>query len=102
MLAALLVFLSALFAYRVWKSNMAGDWIGLGLAGICAAYCHNFALVSVVAVFILFAIGGVLGWICAKLLPLSPGDRTAAWLQVPYLLWTAFAGYLCWGVWRLN
>ena len=52
-LAALLVFLSALFAYRVWKSNMAGDWIGLGLAGICAAYCHNFALVSVVAVYAL-------------------------------------------------
>ena len=52
-LAALLVFLSALFAYRVWKSNMAGDWIGLGFAGICAAYCHNFALVSVVAVYAL-------------------------------------------------
>ena len=29
-------------------------------------------------------------------------DRTAAWLQVPYLLWAAFAGCLCWGVWRLN
>ena len=52
-LAALLVFLSALFAYRVWKSNMAGDWVGLGLAGVCAAYCHNYALVSAVAVYAL-------------------------------------------------
>ena len=30
-------------------------------------------VVSVVAVFILFAIGGVLGWICAKLLPCRQG-----------------------------
>ena len=29
-------------------------------------------------------------------------DRLAAWLQVPYLLWVAFAGYLNWGVWVLN
>lgn len=26
----------------------------------------------------------------------------AAWLQVPYLLWVSFAGYLNWGVWQLN
>ena len=29
-------------------------------------------------------------------------DRTAAWLQLPYLLWVFFAGYLNYGVWRLN
>lgn len=29
-------------------------------------------------------------------------DRPAGWLQVPYLLWVAFAGYLNWGVWMLN
>ena len=29
-------------------------------------------------------------------------DRTAAWLQVPYLLWVSFAAYLNWGVWVLN
>lgn len=29
-------------------------------------------------------------------------DRLAAWLQVPYLLWVAFAGYLNLGVWALN
>lgn len=29
-------------------------------------------------------------------------DRYAAWLQVPYLLWVAFAGYLNLGVWMLN
>ena len=49
-------------------------------------------VVSVVAVFILFAIGGVLGWICAKLLPLSPGDRTAAWLSV-FFMNNVFIGF---------
>ena len=29
-------------------------------------------------------------------------DRTAAWLQVPYLLWVSFAGYLNLGVWLRN
>ena len=29
-------------------------------------------------------------------------DRTAALMQVPYLLWTAFAGYLNLGVWWLD
>ncbi len=29
-------------------------------------------------------------------------DRTAALLQLPYLLWVLFAGYLNFGVWMLN
>ena len=29
-------------------------------------------------------------------------DRLAAWLQIPYLIWTAFAAYLNLGVWILN
>ena len=29
-------------------------------------------------------------------------DKLAAWLQMPYLLWVSFAGYLNWGVWVLN
>ena len=29
-------------------------------------------------------------------------DGTAAWLQVPYLLWVTFAAYLNLGVWLLN
>lgn len=29
-------------------------------------------------------------------------DRLAGWLQIPYLLWLAFAAYLNWGVWVLN
>lgn len=29
-------------------------------------------------------------------------DKTAAWLQLPYLAWLTFAAYLNWGVWMLN
>ena len=29
-------------------------------------------------------------------------DPLAAWLQVPYLIWVTFAGYLNLGVWLLN
>lgn len=32
----------------------------------------------------------------------SRADPLAAWLQIPYLLWVAFAGYLNAGVWFLN
>lgn len=28
--------------------------------------------------------------------------RTAAWLQIPYIVWTSFAAYLNLGVWLLN
>mgnify|MGYP002624580743 CR=1 FL=1 len=29
-------------------------------------------------------------------------DRPAAWMQLPYILWVLFAGYLNYGVWLLN
>ncbi|MDE7261726.1 MAG: tryptophan-rich sensory protein [Oscillospiraceae bacterium] len=29
-------------------------------------------------------------------------DRLAAWLQIPYLIWVAFAAYLNLGIWILN
>ena len=46
----------------------------------------------VAAVFVLFAIAGVLGWVCARLLPLSQGDRTAAWLSV-FFMNNVFVGF---------
>lgn len=29
-------------------------------------------------------------------------NKTAAYLQIPYLLWVCFAGYLNFGIWILN
>lgn len=46
-LAALFVFLNALFAYRCLISDGWKNWAGFAAAGVCAAYTHYFALVSV-------------------------------------------------------
>ena len=44
--ASLGIFLCALFAYRVWLLEKAGDWVGFVASGLCAAYTHYFALVA--------------------------------------------------------
>lgn len=53
--------------------------------------------------------GLALGWLVAlwalilwMILLFRKTDPLSAWLQVPYLLWVAFAGYLNFGVWMLN
>lgn len=40
--------------------------------------------------------------IIAMIVKFSRISRAAAWLQVPYLLWVTFAGYLTLMVWLLN
>lgn len=49
--AALAIFLCALFAYRAYRGNKVGDWIGFTAAGLCAAYQHYFALVAAGAIY---------------------------------------------------
>lgn len=46
----------------------------------------------------------ILMWVVILLMVLAfyRVDRSAAWLQVPYLLWVLFAIYLNFAVWRLN
>ena len=59
--------------------------------------------------FNLQAFGGALIWLIAlwvlilwMILSFRKVDPLAAWLQIPYLLWVTFAGYLNAGVWLLN
>ena len=42
------------------------------------------------------------GLVLAMILSFRALDRTAALLQIPYLLWITFAGYLNVSIWRLN
>ena len=42
------------------------------------------------------------GLIVWMILTFRQVDTLSAWLQVPYLLWVTFAGYLNFGVWVLN
>ena len=55
------------------------------------------------------AFGFALAWlavlwvlIAGMILLFRQADRTAALLQIPYLLWVTFAAYLNFGVWMLN
>ncbi len=43
-------------------------------------------------------------WVLILLMTLSfrKVDKVAGWLQIPYLLWVAFAGYLNFVMWRIN
>ena len=40
--------------------------------------------------------------VIAMILAFMKVSKTAAWLQLPYALWVAFAGYLNFGIWFLN
>ena len=44
----------------------------------------------------------LLGLVFWMILTFRKQDRTAARLQIPYLLWLTFAAYLNFGVWKLN
>lgn len=46
----------------------------------------------------------VILWVLILCMALSfrSSDKLAMWLQIPYLLWVAFAAYLNLGVWLLN
>lgn len=57
------------------------------------ARAYGFALLW------LLLLWGLVLWMT---LTFRKADKAAAWLQIPYLLWLAFAAYLNYGVWRLN
>lgn len=40
--------------------------------------------------------------ILAMIIAFYPHNKLAAYLQIPYLIWVAFAGYLNAGIWLLN
>lgn len=54
---------------------------------------YGFALLWLLLLWVLVAL---------MILQLRKVDKTAAALQIPYLLWLSFAAYLNWGVWLRN
>ena len=67
--------------------NFAWSFIFFGAEAFLAAFLELAVLLIAVV------------WMTAYFAKL---DRPAAWLQLPYLLWLLFAGYLNYGVWLLN
>ena len=57
------------------------------------ARAYGFALVWLLVLWVL---------ILLMTLSFAKVDKTAALLQIPYLLWVSFAAYLNYGVWQLN
>ena len=58
-----------------------------------SAGAYGFALLWLVLLWILVAL---------MILQFRQVDKTAARLQIPYLLWLTFAAYLNYGIWQLN
>ena len=78
-------------ALRVFYAQLAVNFIWPLLFFNASAYGAAFVC--------LVALWGLIVWMTLSFREL---DRPAALLQIPYLLWVAFAGYLNFGVWLLN
>ncbi len=93
-------------AARVWLSS-SSQARTRGLVVFAAQLAVNF-LWSIIF-FNLQAYGFAFLWlillwilIVLMILLFRESDRLAAWLQIPYLLWVTFAGYLTYAAWMLN
>ena len=91
---------------RIWLSPMSGkrSWgLNLYITQLVLNFFwtlifFNAAAYGAAAIWILILWLAVL----AMVWQFFGVDKTAAWLQVPYLAWLTFAAYLNFGVWMLN
>ena len=102
---AILFLLMAIGAARVSRSDSPKRTAALTLFGVQLAANFLWSLVF----FNLQAFGFAFFWlivlwvlILIMTLLFARVDRIAAWLQLPYLLWVIFAGYLNCLTWLLN
>ena len=93
-------------AARVWLTPAGpARTRALGMFGVQLAFNFCWSLIFFNAGaygFALLWLAVLWGLILGMLLVFRKVDRAAALLQVPYLLWVSFAGYLNFGVWALN
>ena len=78
-------------ALRLWGLQLAFNFGWSLLFFLQRAYGFSFLWLTVLWVLIL-----------AMTLDFREVDAPAAWLQLPYILWVLFAGYLNFGVWMLS
>ena len=93
-------------AARIWQTPLSpgrSRSLRLYLLQLAFNFCWSFLFFSLQAFGLSFFWLAVL-WVLIVRMMLSfyEVDRTAAWLQLPYLIWVLFAAYLNLGVWKLN
>lgn len=102
---SILFFLMGIGAARIWIVRGGGwkkafSFFFLQLA-MNVGWSLIFFLLGSFGLALIWLIGLWLAILCMVIL-FWRIDRPAAWLQIPYLLWVAFAGYLNYGIWQLN
>lgn len=93
-------------AARIWLAPASGNrsralgiyFLQLGFNFFWSIIFFHFQAFGLALLWLLVLWGLILGMILA----FWKVDRTAALLQLPYLLWVTFAAYLNFGVWLLN
>lgn len=100
-----LYFLMGISAYRIWVSDSPDRTAALKIYG--AQLAINF--VWPILFFSAQQYFGAFVWllllwvfVAAMILRFYQIDAVAAWLQLPYLFWLTYAGYLNLAVYRLN
>ena len=102
----LLYALMGMSAARVWLSPPSVErrtglrlyLIQLGFNFLWSILFFNFSAYG----FAFFWLVLLWALIVRMILSFREVDAPSAWLQIPYLLWVFFAGYLNYGVWMLN
>lgn len=101
----LLFVLMGISAYLVYVPDEPGRRAALTIYGVQLAvnffwsiffFCMQAYAFAFFWLLLLWVLVIVMIWQFGKV------SRTAAWLQVPYLLWLTFAGYLNLFIWMLN
>jgi len=103
---AMLYALMGIGAARVYMAGgSAFRTRGLRLFGLQLAFnfCWSLLFFNAEAYGLAFVwLAALLALIVMMTLAFNKADRLAGRLQIPYVLWAAFAGYLNAGVWLLN
>lgn len=98
--------LMGISAARIWlsePSSVRSRGLNLFIAQLTVNFFWTLIFFNARAYgFAFFWLLLLLGLVLWMTLTFRKTDRTAALLQIPYLLWLTFAAYLNFGVWKLN
>lgn len=103
----ILYFLMGIAAYRIWTSGKSGENVKRALFVYGSQLILNFIWpliffkwdLKAVAFFELLVL---IGFIIITILEFLKFDKKAAYLLIPYLLWSIFAAVLNYSIWMLN